>query len=371
MNEPLERPLISFVLIAYNQEMFIREAVEGALAQTYSPLEIVLSDDCSSDGTFEVMEQMATSYRGPHKVVLRRNLSNLGIGGHLSAALATANGSLAVMAAGDDVSFPNRTSRMAEAWAIGERRPFAVTSSVRVITADGQYAGLLSCRRTDLRLGPNFGLCGPSYALDREVWTQFGPMDNVHNEDVVLAFRSLLLGGIASIEEPLVNYRVHGNSASVQFAPESNYVSRVKNQIVGIRRRLNLIDVHLRDIESTKSVAVSVEALNTVVNRLTIEKLDFQKLLVRKLLQEKAILMNPLRQLLSLAGSGMAGLRIASLCWLVRRFTFVFSRLGALPKASDVLGCNVPADPECGPWVDLDALERLRQTHKKGVRNPV
>lgn len=37
-----KRPLVTFALFAYNQERFIREAVEGALAQTYSPLQVVL-----------------------------------------------------------------------------------------------------------------------------------------------------------------------------------------------------------------------------------------------------------------------------------------------------------------------------------------
>ena len=65
-----ERPLICFGLLAYNQEPFIREAVEGALAQTYAPLEIILSDDCSTDRTFEIMQETVAAYRGPHKVVL-------------------------------------------------------------------------------------------------------------------------------------------------------------------------------------------------------------------------------------------------------------------------------------------------------------
>lgn len=53
----MEKPLISYVVTAYNIERFVREAVECAFAQTYSPLEIVLSDDCSSDRTFEIMKK--------------------------------------------------------------------------------------------------------------------------------------------------------------------------------------------------------------------------------------------------------------------------------------------------------------------------
>ena len=68
-----ERPLVTFALFSYNQEQFIRQAVESAFAQTYSPLEIILSDDFSSDGTFEIMQEMVAAYSGPHRVVLNQN----------------------------------------------------------------------------------------------------------------------------------------------------------------------------------------------------------------------------------------------------------------------------------------------------------
>ncbi len=51
------RPLVTFALFAYNQEQYIREAVEGAFSQTYEPLEIILSDDCSSATRFILSER--------------------------------------------------------------------------------------------------------------------------------------------------------------------------------------------------------------------------------------------------------------------------------------------------------------------------
>ena len=39
------KPLISFILITYNQEDFVRDALDGAFNQTYSPLEIIITDD--------------------------------------------------------------------------------------------------------------------------------------------------------------------------------------------------------------------------------------------------------------------------------------------------------------------------------------
>ena len=69
-----DRPLVTFALFAYNQEKYIREAIEGAFAQTYEPLEIILSDDCSVDRTFEIMTEMVVNYRGKHCIKLNKNI---------------------------------------------------------------------------------------------------------------------------------------------------------------------------------------------------------------------------------------------------------------------------------------------------------
>jgi cellulose synthase/poly-beta-1,6-N-acetylglucosamine synthase-like glycosyltransferase len=74
-----DRPLVSILLIAYNQEKQIADAVRSALAQTYTPLEIIISDDASSDATFTTIEAAIAGYRGPHKVIARRNAANQGI----------------------------------------------------------------------------------------------------------------------------------------------------------------------------------------------------------------------------------------------------------------------------------------------------
>ncbi|RXP45407.1 glycosyltransferase family 2 protein [Lutibacter sp. HS1-25] len=103
-----EQPLITFALFAYNQEEFIREAVNGAFSQTYSPLEIILSDDCSSDRTFEIMQEMVKEYKGPHHIILNKTKQNKGLAEHINQVFQLIKGEWVVMAAGDDTSFPHR-----------------------------------------------------------------------------------------------------------------------------------------------------------------------------------------------------------------------------------------------------------------------
>ena len=113
MTDPTpDRPLVTFALFAYNQEKYIREAVEGAFSQTYEPLEIILSDDCSSDRTFEIMQEMTAAYEGPHAVKVRQSEVNLGTLAHLQSVCKVAIGEIMVVAAGDDISLPERTKTL-------------------------------------------------------------------------------------------------------------------------------------------------------------------------------------------------------------------------------------------------------------------
>lgn len=112
--EDAERPLVTFALFAYNQEHYVREAIEGAFAQTYSPLEIILSDDCSTDGTFAIMQEMAAAYTGPHRVVARQSPQNRRVLRHVLDVARLAQGKYMIVAAGDDISLPQRTEKLVE-----------------------------------------------------------------------------------------------------------------------------------------------------------------------------------------------------------------------------------------------------------------
>ena len=178
-----DRPLVSFVLLAYNQERFIREAVEGAFAQTYAPMEIILSDDSSTDRTFEIMSEMADKYTGRNLVVLNQNSTNLGIGAHVNRALEMATGKLFVFAAGDDISLPHRVQRMFDFWQELGRPSGSLYSNVKCIDEHGRplngglntavYAKsidkLISRRRT--------AIAGCSHVMHRDVYREFGPLD--------------------------------------------------------------------------------------------------------------------------------------------------------------------------------------------------
>ena len=51
-----ELPLVSVIMPIWNSKKFINQAVDSVINQTYKNLEIILVDDCSTDGTYKILE---------------------------------------------------------------------------------------------------------------------------------------------------------------------------------------------------------------------------------------------------------------------------------------------------------------------------
>jgi glycosyltransferase involved in cell wall biosynthesis len=219
---PSGRPLVTLFLYAYKQERTVRAAIAGALAQTWQPLEIVLSDDCSPDGTFAVMQEMAAAYRGPHEVVLNRNPTNLGVAAHVERIMELSRGGFVVENGGDDVADPERVERLVAAWRGAGGKALVVHSAKRDVDPDGNpvetraiYAPLAGLTPLGM-LRQKHALIGATMGWDRAVYDRFGPVSDVAPfHDYPIGFRALLLGGadgVAWLDEPLVRYSKGGLS---------------------------------------------------------------------------------------------------------------------------------------------------------------
>lgn len=252
----IDRPLVTFVLLAFNQEEFISDAVEGALSQTYSPLQIFFSDDCSTDRTFEIMEDLVSKYEGPHQVVITQNKTNLGVGEHINTVVRNSKGELIVAAAGDDVSLPHRTTATVNRWLDCDRKPCSIYSRNIVINSDGVQIGENgSCPKqgslVQKLLRYMDGTLGCSHTWSRKVFESFGPLlPNTVCEDRVIPFRSELMGGIEFIEEPLVKYRVHDSNLSHFHGRDKKSVLNMAIEIN--RRNLNILKNYLADLSKAR-----------------------------------------------------------------------------------------------------------------------
>jgi glycosyltransferase involved in cell wall biosynthesis len=217
-------------LLAYNQEEYIRDAVEAALAQSYSPLQIILSDDCSDDKTFEIIKEITKGYIGHHKIILNRNNLNQGIGAHVNKVMEMALGEFIVVAAGDDISDSNRVDVILDAFLNSDEPIYSIWSAARYIDAAGTQMSRKfpahNAQVTDKTLVRNrTTLVGATHAWRRQAFDFFGPlMVGVCFEDNAIAFRSHLLGTVKYLDRQLVSYRTHDKSLSNFTQMESSRI---------------------------------------------------------------------------------------------------------------------------------------------------
>jgi glycosyltransferase involved in cell wall biosynthesis len=103
-------PLVSAVIVFHNAEAYLAEAIEGVLAQTHSPIELVLVDDGSTDGGVALVE----GYVG--RVHLVRQAQS-GVGAARNAGTAAARGEMIAFCDADDIWEPEKVARQVGALA--------------------------------------------------------------------------------------------------------------------------------------------------------------------------------------------------------------------------------------------------------------
>ena len=253
-------PLVSFLLIGYRLEPLIREAIAGAFAQTYSPMEIILSDDCSPDRTYAIMEEMAAAYRGPHKIILNRNPQNCGISGHINRLMELASGEWVVIANGDDISLPHRTQTLMRYAAAAGENIYSLFSGYEVINWEGAHLSFVTA---------NNRAVGATHAWRRVSYTKFGRLlSGTSNDDEAMVFRSRLLGRAAFVPEALVKYRIHGSNLWSFDANRSNWWqprAEARRKILYRLRSLTLLYAqYLQDLKQLPSTPETSRLLNEI-----------------------------------------------------------------------------------------------------------
>lgn len=278
---------VTVAVFCYNQEKFIRDAILGVLAQTYRPLKVLISDDCSTDSSFEIIRSVVRDYGGSFSVQVLRNPQNLGLINSIYRQLDHTETEHIVGAAGDDISEPDRVANVMEIWnqepAIG-----AICSGANIIDQDGRvihtqeieesspfstkYAKLLG--RIMLRTEFFYGASG---AWTKRLYKDFPRIRSGAAEDAVIGFRALMSGGIRFVNKPLVRYRKHANnvwSAVVDDSVEEQDDLRkrqarmmqvvIEQHIDDLQFAIETNILEAKEAENLKNVLICMRYLSTI-----------------------------------------------------------------------------------------------------------
>jgi glycosyltransferase involved in cell wall biosynthesis len=275
----MNRPLVSLTVICYQAEAFILEAINGALSQTYTPLEIIFSDDASNDKTFDIIKEAVAKYAGPHRIILNRNSSNLGIGAHVSKVwFDIAQGDWIIVSAGDDISEANRVARLMEVAnpSIGAVHHNCI--AVDDLSREIDFSPISSVRafeECDMSLDDLIlkggSLLGSTMCINKKMLSKYGPINaDVVNEDSVIMYRAKHFGGFLFLDEALLRYRIHIKSVSNQFYGSSirNYASQI---VTNCKNRLAIINQIFADGDIITLSNDTVRHLNKEKRRLEID----------------------------------------------------------------------------------------------------
>jgi glycosyltransferase involved in cell wall biosynthesis len=104
-----QQPLISVAVCTYNGERFLREQLDSLIRQDYPNLEIIVSDDCSSDATLEILEEYAETHT---QITVFQNSSNLGFVRNFEKCLRLCSGQYIALCDQDDIWFPEKISSL-------------------------------------------------------------------------------------------------------------------------------------------------------------------------------------------------------------------------------------------------------------------
>jgi O-antigen biosynthesis protein len=104
-------PLISILIPNYNYKQYVNRAVESALAQDYPAIEVVVCDNKSTDGAWELLQE---HFGQNTKVRLYQNDTNIGMARNFDRVLSLARGDYILCLSSDDFLLPSHVSKLAQ-----------------------------------------------------------------------------------------------------------------------------------------------------------------------------------------------------------------------------------------------------------------
>jgi glycosyltransferase involved in cell wall biosynthesis len=196
-------PKVSVMIPTFNQERLIAESIESALRQDYPNLEIIVSNDCSSDNTSDVVKR----YLADKRLVYFKNETNLGrVANYRKSLYERVNGEWALNLDGDDHFYANDAiSRMiAEVLSHKDKNLVAVLGSHIALNTE---AGIGEPPYSNYATGVFSGL---DVFLN---WSQlnFGHLATLYNVDLARAIDYYRLDTITSDWESILRLILHGD----------------------------------------------------------------------------------------------------------------------------------------------------------------
>ena len=235
----MNKPKVSVLIPAYNHEKFLKDTIESVLNQTFSDFELLISDDCSTDNTAQVIKSFSDQ-----RIAGIFFEENRGTVRALNSLLEHAKGEYIAVLGSDDIWEPKKLERQLNVMENDKNLAACFTwasivdQNSNIISDEKEFPiHIFDFNNTDRVMmlkeiflsGNHF--CHSSVLIRGDIHCQVGEYNIAYRQlhDLDLWIRILLRHDVHIIEEPLVRYRYVVNSGNVSQNTEQN-TSRLFNE---------------------------------------------------------------------------------------------------------------------------------------------
>lgn len=216
--------IISIVLSSYNGRKYIIEQLDSILHQTRQPDEVLIFDDCSTDGTPTIVSRFICEHGLEESWKLIRNNVNLGWKRNFMGGFKLATGDVIFSADQDDVWMSNKIEKMMAIMEANDNITLLSCNLLPLYESSSQKLHPMYIRPygrgrlEKVNMGKFFITPlrpGCTYAFRREILNKVQEIwypEWAH--DSVLYLTSLMTDGYFILNEPLIHFRRHGNNNS-------------------------------------------------------------------------------------------------------------------------------------------------------------
>lgn len=210
---------VSFIVPCRDKAQFVGDTVHTVLRQTYSPMEIVLSDQGSMDDSLDIMKAAAYKYDGPNKVRIlecphTESIGMAGLNNHLNWLNTQIEGDIVIMCSADDLNHPERVEHTVRAFE--EHNPSYVGTCVQYLQPDfkenpNSEVQVTSYGEDDRFVDPIDNVAklvgsSASSAWARDLYDKYAPLNGIESQDVLLPFFATIERGLYYVAKPLHAY---------------------------------------------------------------------------------------------------------------------------------------------------------------------
>lgn len=271
-----KNPLVTVICLSYNHEKFVVEALNSVLQQKYSPVELIVVDDCSTDKSASIIDNWCLQQ---NNITFIKNEQNSGNTKSFNKALKIASGDYIIDLAADDVltfdgielqvaafkqsTFKNLGIVYGNAEIINENGSFnsyyfPVNANKNVIKkrqAGAVYASVLTSGDS---------ICSVSAMIKKNVYDDLNGYDEtLHYEDLDFWIRAARVYEFDFIDAVLIKKRIVSNSLSSHFYKKNNKINESTYKI--LKKAFLLNQTKVEDLALQKRI--HFEIIHSFKNR--------------------------------------------------------------------------------------------------------